>query len=291
MEISKVNSDLHSILLSVKERTKIETRVATVCKITKVDETNKRLNAKPIIKEKYITKTGETEYVDLPELLNIPYLSILGVPIVNEYCVIIHLDRSLNGVDLSKEPTTVESIGNIHNISDGIALFGFKETAVNPENITKRLDDLDKTVVGLNKKIDIKQNKLTFDTIPTFGSNNPVTSNGIAQYSNRRHKLAIYTNQPASKQTLDYSVSYDTTWGVPTGILFEHYTHYDDYVCTFFPIIQMINVTTLLIGYRDCYINFKDMNISFDGTTFTFRATLKGQDGFKENTQGAYIIW
>ena len=175
MEISKVNSDLHSILLSVKERTKIETRVATVCKITKVDETNKRLNAKPIIKEKYITKTGKTEYVELPELLNIPYLSILGVPTVNEYCVVIHLDRSLNGVDLTKEPTTVESIGNIHNISDGIALFGFKETAVNPGDIAERLDNLDNAVIDLGEKIKAnteaiatKQDKLTFDFLEKY---------------------------------------------------------------------------------------------------------------------------
>lgn len=318
MEISKVNSDLHSILLSVKERTKIETRVATVCKITKVDETNKRLNAKPIIKEKYITKTGEIEYVDLPELLNIPYLSILGVPIVNEYCVIIHLDRSLNGVDLMKEPTTVESIGNIHNISDGIALFGFKETAVNPENIAERLDNLDEKTETNTEAIASLQNKLSGIDLPfnkgqgivlntndtqykLYGDSQSsnifweITKNGHTDYISaqprRPYRVPIYTTQAASKTSWNYTITFDETLGTPAGILFEHITHYDDYVCTFYPLSQLINITTLLIGYRDCYINFKDMQITYTKNSLTFKASLKGQDGFKANTQGAYIIW
>ena len=302
MEISKVNSDLHSILLSVKERTKIETRVATVCKITKVDETNKRLNAKPIIKEKYITKTGKTEYVELPELLNIPYLSILGVPTVNEYCVVIHLDRSLNGVDLTKEPTTVESIGNIHNISDGIALFGFKETAVNPGNIAERLDNLDNAVIDLDEKIKAnteaiatKQDKLTFDTEPTENSTNPVTSNGIYQRT-RPHIETVATN--ASWNTTSHTHTtgvVDPSLGFPRFLVFSSKAKSspnNEQSMRMYPLNFLKIHNAVEMDCRDAWAGFKDIKLTYTDNKYILHFNIRGQSGWSDDkTLNIYLVW
>lgn len=122
-----------------------------------------------------------------------------------------------------------------------------------------------------------------------------ITKNGQTEYISaqprRPYRIPIYTEQPASKTDWNYTTTFDEKFGTPSGILFEHYSRYDSYVCTFIPLIQIVNITALLLGYRDCYIEFKDMQVSYTNNSITFKATLKSQDGFKANTQGAYIIW
>lgn len=114
-----------SNLTQLKSSIYSDLRVATFCIVTKVDTTKKMLNCKSVVKESINTKNG-SEYVEVPEFLNVPYL-IGSTPQVGDYCVCIHLDRSIkqfiaNGLNNNSE---VNSDNNRHNIGDCVALVGF----------------------------------------------------------------------------------------------------------------------------------------------------------------------
>lgn len=198
-----------------------------------------------------------------------------------------------------------------NNINMLRVLFSLSKDLKNIQEIKKEISNNLRAIISLQNKlsgIDLPFNKgqgIVLNTNETqyklYGDSQSsnifweITKNGQTDYISaqprRPYRVPIYTAQAASKTDWDYTITFDETLGTPAGILFEHITHYDDYVCTFYPLSQLINITTLLIGYRDCYINFKDMQITYTKNSLTFKAVLKGQDGFKEKTQGAYVIW
>lgn len=198
-----------------------------------------------------------------------------------------------------------------NNINMLRVLFSLSKDLKNIQEIKKEISNNLRAIISLQNKlsgIDLPFNKgqgIVLNTNETqyklYGDSQSsnifweITKNGQTDYISaqprRPYRVPIYTTQAASKTDWDYTITFDETLGTPAGILFEHITHYDDYVCTFYPLSQLINITTLLIGYRDCYINFKDMQITYTKNSLTFKAVLKGQDGFKEKTQGAYVIW
>lgn len=155
----------------------------------------------------------------------------------------------------------------------------------------KNIQEIKKAIVDNTKAILSKQDKLQFDTTPLANSQNPVTSNGIFNAINNTRRVVIYQNQPASKTIWDYTVILEANLSFPKGIVFGGITLYGDYVCTYYPLAHLQAINTLLMGYRDCYINFKDMRVIYDGGSLKFKATLKGQDGWQAETQEAYIIW
>lgn len=112
----------------IEENTSTNLRVATFCVVTNVNKANKTINAQPLIKEKVSVDDNNFEYVALPELVNVPYCTNMkNEPEIGEFCVCIHLDRSINGFT-SEE--LMKGFGknneNKHNISDCVAITGFK---------------------------------------------------------------------------------------------------------------------------------------------------------------------
>ena len=90
------------------------------------------LDARPIVKEgRRICTNGKegTQMEQLPTIINIPYIRS-WVPAVNDYCILLHLDRSISNLDTTVTGTdraryTIDSIGNMHNIGDCVAIGAF----------------------------------------------------------------------------------------------------------------------------------------------------------------------
>lgn len=112
-------------LQAIKRQTMNELRVATFGYITKVNTITKTVNVQPIVKEGINSKTGVV-HMKLPEILNVPYFSKMGDPSLNEYCICIHLDRSIKGTDInSNKRDLINSTSNRHSIEDCVAITGF----------------------------------------------------------------------------------------------------------------------------------------------------------------------
>ena len=69
--------------------------------------------------------------------------------------------------------------------------------------INSNMDTIDATMKSISDTANSKQSALTFDTAPTSGSSNPVTSNGIYQALQNAGGAVIYTNKTASSWTAD----------------------------------------------------------------------------------------
>ena len=123
------SDSLYTNINAVENFTKSSIRVASFCIITSVDTKNRTLNAKPVINEKKLVAKDKYEYISLPELVNVPYsANILDTPKVGEFCVCIHLDRSVKGYteeELKNNIGRSDEIEN-HKLSDCVAITGFK---------------------------------------------------------------------------------------------------------------------------------------------------------------------
>lgn len=112
----------------IGEATMNQIRCATFAKVTKVDRSKKVLNCQPLVKEKIRANNGDGYvYVSLPEFLNVPYFTGGSTPQKGDFCVCIHLDRSIKGIltQDSDDVIQVNCDNNRHNISDCVAIVGF----------------------------------------------------------------------------------------------------------------------------------------------------------------------
>ena len=111
-------------------------RCHTFAKVIQVyrEKTDKRwahtIDAQPIVKERIrALKDGEEydKYIELPPILNIPYLRGLGEPNVGDYCVLLHLDRPIYNISTKggADSPFIESSGNMHELGNCVAICGF----------------------------------------------------------------------------------------------------------------------------------------------------------------------
>jgi len=111
-------------------------RTSTFCYVTKVDKQSGTLNCKPVVKESINSSNG-IQFIQLPELINVPYTPIN--PEVGDYCVCVHLDRSIGEILQKrkkliklKKPAnnseqllkSINSSGRKHALNDCIAITG-----------------------------------------------------------------------------------------------------------------------------------------------------------------------
>ena len=126
-------------------------RCATFAVVTSVNTSTSgesianTINALPLVEELINTKYEGKKYEPLPEIYNIPYVSITE-PQVGQYCVLIHLDRSITGgtidtveIDGNQYPL-IKTKKNSHRLSDCIAICGIQvdylDNAVSQETRT-----------------------------------------------------------------------------------------------------------------------------------------------------------
>lgn len=111
----------------VEGRTKTNLRVATFCIVTAVDKVKKTINAKPMIQERIEKSKDEYDYVYPPELMDVPYCTGMDDPKEGDFCICIHLDRSIRGYN---EDDLINNRGKSnglkkHTLSDCVAIVGF----------------------------------------------------------------------------------------------------------------------------------------------------------------------
>lgn len=84
-------------------------------------------------------------------------------------------------------------------------------TALPPLGITNKINEI----------IDEKQDKLTFDTEPTLGSTNPVTSNGIKSILNALNNSVVHVNGESyfvKSEIVEWGIpDYNASVAYPTG--------------------------------------------------------------------------
>jgi lysozyme len=105
--------------------------VADIGVITAVDTNT--ITVKPLIQERIVGSDGKTQWVDLPEIPDTPFLAIgSSSPSVGQSVLIIYCDRDFSGwikaggLNASGTPTTQrEEILRSHAISNAVALVGF----------------------------------------------------------------------------------------------------------------------------------------------------------------------
>lgn len=84
------------------------------------------IDAQPIVDEFILAKENGKEVdksISLPEIYNIPYISN-SPPQVGDYCILLHLDRSISSIKTPKEDGHIDSIGRMHELTDCIAICG-----------------------------------------------------------------------------------------------------------------------------------------------------------------------
>lgn len=112
----------------VGQTTMNELRCATFAKVTSVNTQKKMLNCQPLVKEKIRANNDDGFiYISLPEFINVPYFTGGSAPRVGDFCVCIHLDRSITEL-LNADTDNISSINcndNRHNITDCVAIVGF----------------------------------------------------------------------------------------------------------------------------------------------------------------------
>ena len=111
-------------------------RCATFAVVTRVNSTttdeyiSNTINALPLVQERINTKYDGKSYQSLPQIYNIPYVSSTD-PQEGQYCVLIHLDRSIMG-DVSVgeyeeiQYPIITSKKSSHRLSDCIAICGIR---------------------------------------------------------------------------------------------------------------------------------------------------------------------
>lgn len=119
------------------------TRCITFAVVTKVNSESTEtdnvfyttINAQPIAAERINTRDNGKQYQILPEIYNIPYF-LGNTPRVGDYCVLLHLDRSIAGTKIEAQTIktydgselTVPIVYNkskTHDLGDCVAICGF----------------------------------------------------------------------------------------------------------------------------------------------------------------------
>lgn len=285
-----VSSDFLKVLLTLKDNIMKSTNVCMIGKVERIDN------------EKYVVSNINNSK------LKISCSKVKNLTVEKDNIVVVLFtdeDNRTNLSRISKDTKTQDSnTTTLHSLDYGIIVAIITGQTIDINALKDAIASLEKKLSGIDlsfnkgQGIILNANDAQYKLYGDGQSSNifwQITKDGQTDYipaqPRRPYRIPIYTEQPASKTDWNYTITFDEKLGMPLGILFEHYSRYDDYVCTFIPLIQIVNMTTVLLGYRDCYINFKDMQVSYTNNSITFKATLKSQDGFKANTQGAYIIW
>lgn len=111
-------------------------RCATFALVTRVNTSTTdeyiahTINALPLVQERINTKYDGKTYKSLPQIYNIPYVSSTN-PQEGQYCVLIHLDRSIVGsvsvgeYEGQQYPIITSKKGS-HRLSDCIAICGIQ---------------------------------------------------------------------------------------------------------------------------------------------------------------------
>ena len=120
---------------TLKKNIMANLRVATFGRVVSFNSDRGTVNVQPLIKERIVTPDGIIE-VDMPLITNAPVFFIGGatfIPQIDELCLLIHVDRSLqeviNNYDAGN-PETIKTYGQgnssrKHDLSDVVAFVGF----------------------------------------------------------------------------------------------------------------------------------------------------------------------
>ena len=127
MNLSKICESESSNLYQIKDQIKNELRVHTFAIVTSVDIEKKTLCARPIVKERIRTKSGISKALALPEIKEIPYMITHKSPKKDDYCVLLHLDRSIKDLNINNTYDNKEIVSNKnrHALDDVVAVVGF----------------------------------------------------------------------------------------------------------------------------------------------------------------------
>ena len=106
---------------------------ADIGMITAIDSSTGYLTVKPIIRERIVEGSGETKWVEMPEIPDTPYLAISGTaPAVGMAVLLIYCDRDFSGwlkaggTNASGTPTAQNmELIRYHALSNAVALVGF----------------------------------------------------------------------------------------------------------------------------------------------------------------------
>ena len=94
----------------------------------------------------------------------------------------------------------VSSVNGKSNVvvlyADDIAL-----SSDNSDTISDKFDSIEDDIDDINSTLDNKENTLTWDSTPTLGSTNPVTSNGIKVALNSKQDTLTFDTTPTSGST------------------------------------------------------------------------------------------
>lgn len=120
---------------TLKKNIMANLRVATFGRVTSFNSNRGTVNVQPLIKERIVTADGIIE-VDMPLITNAPVF-FMGkstfIPLENDLCLLIHVDRSIQEVINNYDDSNSETIktygqGNSsrkHDLSDVVAFVGF----------------------------------------------------------------------------------------------------------------------------------------------------------------------
>lgn len=106
---------------------------ADIGTITAIDSSTSYLTVRPTVKERVVNSSGKTEYKELPEIPDTPYLAISGAtPSVGQSVLIIYCDRDFSGwlkqggTNASGTVTAQNpEILSYHSLNHAVALVGF----------------------------------------------------------------------------------------------------------------------------------------------------------------------
>lgn len=112
--------DIYSAIENLIQQNSAKLRCHTYSIVTAVDTENKTINAQPLCQEFRNTPEGK-EPVNLPEFKGIKYF---GTPEVNDLCILLHLDRTIN-IEQNQDGF-YKPAKRYHYFSDVIALCDYK---------------------------------------------------------------------------------------------------------------------------------------------------------------------
>lgn len=123
------------LLVDQKQNSLRSTTFAVVTRVNSDSNGNyiaHTINALPLVQERINTQYNGKQYQPLPELYNIPYVSTPS-PQVGQYCILIHLDRSITGgkvVMVEREDGTqypqIKTTKSAHRLADCVAICGIQ---------------------------------------------------------------------------------------------------------------------------------------------------------------------
>lgn len=113
-------------------------KFCTFGQVTRVDTDRKIVDVQPIVAEPVNTVDGKIKYEVLPQILNVPYFQS-NTPNVNDYCILIHLDKGVWRTMSAAQKTDSDFLRNAdgsftnivkaknstHTLSDCVAICGF----------------------------------------------------------------------------------------------------------------------------------------------------------------------